>query len=79
MLFDPAVWLAKFMQLTNMTPDFRVFLLVLGMGYFALAWASEKYVLPKLAKLIGKVVEKVRSTPKQRKQYKIIQEKLKTR
>ncbi|KAI9746524.1 MAG: hypothetical protein M1818_000237 [Claussenomyces sp. TS43310] len=76
MLFDPAKWLAKFMQLTEMAPDFKIFILLLGIGYFLLAWLAEKYALPRLAKVIGKGVQKVRKTPKQRKTYKVVQERM---
>lgn len=76
MLFDPAVWLASFMQLTDMALDFRIFILVLGCGYFCLAWAAEKYFLPRLAKLFGIAKERLGKMPKRRKVYKVIQEKM---
>jgi len=53
MLLDPSKWLAQFMQLTEMTIDFRIFILILGIGYFGLAWSAEKYVLPRVAKVLG--------------------------
>jgi cation-transporting P-type ATPase 13A2 len=76
MLLDPAVWLASFMQLTNMALDFRIFILVLGCGYFCLAWSAEKYFLPRLAKLFGIAKERLGKMPKRRKVYKVIQEKM---
>ena len=76
MLLDPAVWLASFMQLTHMTVDFRLFVLVLGCGYFLLAWIGEKYVLPRLVKILGLAKEGLGRFPKQRKAYKVIQEKM---
>lgn len=78
MLFDPALWLSNFMQLTEMALDFRIFILVLGIGYFAIAWVSEKYLLPKLAKVIGITKQQISNVPKSRKAYKLIQEKLRT-
>ncbi|KAL3425620.1 p-type ATPase [Phlyctema vagabunda] len=74
MLFDPSEWLAKFMQLTQMSWDFKVFILVLGLGYVALAWIAENYVLPRLAKYLGMFKQSLTKTPKQRKQYKLILE-----
>jgi cation-transporting ATPase 13A3/4/5 len=76
MLFDPAVWLAGFMQLTDMALDFRIFILVLGCGYFCLAWSAEKYFLPRLAKLLGIGKERLGKMSKRRKVYKVIQAKM---
>jgi cation-transporting ATPase 13A2 len=75
MLFDPAVWLTNLMQLTYMDTKFKIFLMVLGLGNFAVAYLGEKVVLPVLAKWIG--ILKVKINPrfrKKRKEYKIIQE-----
>jgi cation-transporting ATPase 13A2 len=76
MLFDPSVWFSNFMQLTYLAWDFKIFILVLGVGYLALAWSMEKYGLPRLARLIGSAKEKLSKTPKQRKLYKVIQQKM---
>ncbi|CAG8982112.1 hypothetical protein HYALB_00003204 [Hymenoscyphus albidus] len=70
MLFDPSSEVAKFMQLTHMTWDFKVFLLSLGMGYIVLAWTGENYVLPRLAKYLGALKTKVSGKLKKRKEYK---------
>jgi len=78
MLFDPAQWLTDFMQLTYMSVAFKVFLLVLGLGNFCVAYLGEKYVLPVLAKWIGLL--KVKLNPKwkkKRKEYKVIAEDMK--
>ncbi|KAF2738544.1 P-type ATPase-like protein [Polyplosphaeria fusca] len=75
MLFDPAKWLVKLMELTSMDTSFEFFILVLGVGNFAIAYASEKFVFPALAKWIG--VMKVKVNPKwskKRKAYKEILE-----
>lgn len=75
MLFDPAMWLVNLMQLTPMSAGFKVFLLALGLGNFALAYVNEKFVLPVLAKWIG--LTKVMLNPKwrkKRKEYKLISE-----
>lgn len=74
MLFDPAEWLAAFMQLTDMAVDFRIFIMVLGIGYFVLAWTTEKHVFPRLARWIGKGVQKIKKKPKDRKAYKLVLE-----
>jgi cation-transporting ATPase 13A3/4/5 len=75
MLLDPAQWLVDLMQLTALALDFRAFILALGVGYFVLSWSSEKYVFPKLAKILGVLKEKS-SRPKRRKAYKLVQEKM---
>jgi cation-transporting ATPase 13A2 len=78
MLFDPSESVAKFMQLTKMSWDFRSFILALGIGYIALAWASENYLLPRLAKYLGSLKTAVTRKPKQRKAYKIVLEQMRT-
>jgi cation-transporting ATPase 13A3/4/5 len=72
MLLDPAAWLASFMQLTNMVVDFKLFILILGIGYFLLAWVGEKHVFPRLAKALGVAKERMSKAPKRRKVYKVI-------
>ncbi|CCU77440.1 cation-transporting ATPase [Blumeria hordei DH14] len=49
---------------------FQIFILCLGASYLIVAWLSESYLLPWLARLIGKVVN--RRSPKQRKIYKVV-------
>jgi cation-transporting P-type ATPase 13A2 len=78
MLFDPSDSLAKFMQLTKMSWDFRSFILVLGVGYIALAWTSENFVLPRLAKYLGILKTSITRKPKQRKAYKLVLEQMRT-
>ena len=73
MLLDPAVCIASFMQLTYMAVDFRLFILILGCGYFLIAWTGEKYVLPRFAKVLGLAKESLGRFPKRRKSYKVIQ------
>jgi cation-transporting ATPase 13A3/4/5 len=77
MLFDPSEWLSSFMQLTNMTWDFKTFILVLGLGYIAVAWTSENYLLPRVAKGLGLFKTKVLGRKKQRKAYKLVLEQMK--
>lgn len=66
------------MQLTYMKWDFKVFLLTLGIGYIVVAWTSENYILPRLAKSLGALKTKVSGTLKERKEYKVILEEMKT-
>jgi hypothetical protein len=75
MLFDPADWLASFMQLTTLTWDFKVFIFVLGVGYFFLAWVFEQYIFPRVAKFVGIAKQKM-GKKKERKAYKLVQERM---
>ena len=72
MLFDPSEWLANFMQLTEMSWDFRGFILALGIGYIFLAWTSEQYVFPELAKYLGFLQTWITGTPKKRETYELV-------
>jgi cation-transporting P-type ATPase 13A2 len=75
MLFDPAKWLSNLMELTYMSWDFKVFLLILGFAGFAIAMLCEKYAFAQLARQIGKTKAKLfPKKQKQRKQYKVIEE-----
>ena len=71
MLLDPSEWLSSFMQLTDMSWDFKTFILALGFGFIAVAWTSENYVLPRLAKYLGALKTRVTRKPKKRKEYKL--------
>lgn len=74
MLFDPAPWLAKLMELTWMSIKFRVFVLVLGVGYFACSYLAERQLFPRMAKWIGRFNQRVRGREKKRKEYKVVLE-----
>lgn len=77
MLFDPMVRLRKFMQLTSMPMDFKVFLFILALVGFGLSWIAEKRVLPRLARMIGTASEKLRPKyRKKRKLYKMLAEEM---
>jgi len=76
MLLDPSKWLSQFMQLTDMRWDFKLFVLVLGLGYILLAWVSENFMFPRLAKILGHVQTWVTRKPKQRKTYKLVLEQM---
>jgi cation-transporting P-type ATPase 13A2 len=75
MLLDPAKWLANFMDLTEMSLDYELFLLVLALVGFGIAYGAEHYLFQALAKYIGRLKRLLRpSHPKKRKQYKEILE-----
>lgn len=74
MLFDPAPWLYDLMELTWISPIFKIFILVLGLGGFCCMYLAEKLFFPRLAKVIGKLIIKVRGRVKKRKEYKIVME-----
>lgn len=75
MLLDPAKWLADFMELTEMSLDYRLFLLVLALVGFGIAYVAERRLFPATAKYVGRLNRALRpSHPKTRKQYKEILE-----
>ncbi len=73
MLLDPASWLITLMQLTNMSLEFKTFLLLLALGGFTVAWIAEKHMSIWVARLLGKTC--VTGWPrfqKREKLYKVI-------
>ena len=77
MLLDPAKWLASFMDLTEMSLSYELFLLLLAGIGFAVAWVTERYAFPVMAKWVGKLSKRLGSShQRQRKQYKIIREEM---
>jgi cation-transporting ATPase 13A3/4/5 len=72
MLFDPAAWVQGVMELTWTSPAFRVFILVLSIGSFAISHLSERTLFPRLAKAIGRAAQSWRKAEKKRKEYKVI-------
>jgi cation-transporting ATPase 13A2 len=75
MLFDPSEKVMEWMEITYINVPFKLFILGLGLGNFALAYVSERYLFPGLSKWIG--VLKVKLNPrwkKERKAYKVIAE-----
>ncbi|KAF1985978.1 hypothetical protein K402DRAFT_454662 [Aulographum hederae CBS 113979] len=71
-LFDPAIWLYNLMELTDMSSEFKIFILVLAVGGFAVAYLCERAVFPKLAGFIGNATGGKKR--KKRKTYKIVAE-----
>ncbi|MCJ1310192.1 hypothetical protein MMC25_003853 [Agyrium rufum] len=77
MLFDPSQGFADFMQLTDMSAKFKIFILVLGLGGFACAMTAEIALFPRLSKLLKKTHDRLfPSRRKKRKEYKILAEKM---
>lgn len=76
MVLAPAHWLRKTMQLTQMSWDYELFLVGLGIAFLVVAWAFERHLAMRLAKLVGRVQERVSGTVKRRKEYKMIQERM---
>jgi len=72
----PAHWLRKLMKLTPISWDFKGVIIALGVAYLANGWLGEKYVFPRLARLFGAIRKGVTKKSKKRKEYKIIQEKM---
>lgn len=71
-LFDPAPWLFDLMDLTPMSPAFKIFILGLGLGGFVCMYLAERLLFPHLSKWIGKVKTEWRGKTKKRKEYKVI-------
>lgn len=77
LLFDPAAWLVRFMQLTTMSTRFKIDLLAVAGGGFAFAWIAEQKLFPLLASFIGRIHDNLwPQRRKKRKQYKLIYEKM---
>lgn len=76
MVAGPAQWLQRLMQLTYMAGDFKIFIITLGVLYFALAWAGENLIFQRLARLIGHAKQSITQKQKTRKQYKVILEQM---
>jgi cation-transporting ATPase 13A3/4/5 len=76
MLFDPAAWVLDAMELTFLDTPFKVFILALGLGNFAMAYVGENMLFPGLSKWIGVAKSRFggQGMQKKRKEYKIIAE-----
>ena len=73
MLLDPGAWLANFMQLTELSNGFKIFIVVLGLGGFIFAWFTERFVFIWVARMLGRTHD-VLWAKYPRKQYKVIME-----
>ncbi|KAF4333604.1 ATPase [Fusarium beomiforme] len=74
MILTPAQWVIDLMQLTDMSWDYELFLIGLGVAYFIVAWAFEHFLALRLARVIGSVKQSLTGKAKKRKEYKVIAE-----
>ncbi|KAH7152534.1 hypothetical protein B0J13DRAFT_548672 [Dactylonectria estremocensis] len=74
MVLAPSKWLTTLMELTEMSWDYEVFLIGLGIAYILVALAFEKYLSLTLARWIGNAKQRVTGASKKRKEYKVILE-----
>ena len=79
LLFDPGTWLTNLMQLTDMSVDFKIFVLVLALGGLACAWIAERQVFLWLARLLGNLHDTLLpQRRKRRKEYKRLLDEMRT-
>ncbi len=76
MVLGPAHWLKKLMALTKISWDFKFFIIAMGLAYFVTAWAGERYVFQRVARLIVQTKRAITKRTKKRKEYKVIQERM---
>ncbi|KAG6017771.1 hypothetical protein E4U43_000009 [Claviceps pusilla] len=76
MVWSPAHWLKRLMELSSIKPNYKSFLLLLGVLYFVSAWVFDRHLARPLARSIGYAQQKITGKDKKRKQYKIIQERM---
>lgn len=77
MLLDPGAGLTRFMQLTFLSINFKISILVLATGGFLCAWVAERKVFLLLAKAVGVVHDRIwPDRRKKRKVYKLLLEKM---
>ncbi|KAK3325625.1 hypothetical protein B0H66DRAFT_616280 [Apodospora peruviana] len=72
----PAEWLRQLMQLTWMSWGFKGYISGLGVLYLVSAWVGEHTVFPRLARVVGQLRERYTKSPKNRKEYKVIRERM---
>ena len=61
MLLDPAQWLSYFMDLTEMSLNYELFLLVLAGIGFGVAYVAERYIFQVLAKYVARLKKILRA------------------
>ncbi|KAK2598982.1 hypothetical protein QQS21_005587 [Conoideocrella luteorostrata] len=76
MVLGPAHWLKKLMELSRIEWNYKLFLLLLGLAYFVIAWIFDKYLATPLARSLGQIKVRVTGKAKNRKQYKVIREEM---
>ena len=77
MLVDPGIWLSDFMNLTELSLNFKVFILILALGSFTCAWIAERHALLWIAGLLGRAHDFLwPQRRKTRKEYKLLLERM---
>ena len=77
MLVDPGIWLSDVMNLTELSINFRLFILILALGGSTCAWIAERHAFPWIARLLGQAHDRVwPQRVKKRKEYKLLLEKM---
>ncbi|EHA57052.1 hypothetical protein MGG_06925 [Pyricularia oryzae 70-15] len=76
MVLQPARPLTDLMELTWMALDFKFYIIVMGFVYLIIAYTAEHYAFQRIARLIGRVNQAVTGQAKKRKEYKMIQERM---
>lgn len=77
MLVDPGVGISDFMQLTWLSTNFKLFILILGLGGFACAWVAERHLFQWIARLLGRAHDRIwPQRRKKRKEYKRLLERM---
>lgn len=59
-----------------MALDFKFYIIVMGFVYLIIAYTAEHYAFQRIARLIGRVNQAVTGQAKKRKEYKMIQERM---
>jgi cation-transporting P-type ATPase 13A2 len=72
LLLDPAPWLYTAMELTYTSPLFKLSMLVLATAGFAASFGGEKFLFPRLARVLGRCRTQLSWRVKRRKAYKVI-------
>lgn len=76
LLVGPAGWLFNLMQLTEMSTNFKHFIIAIAVAGLATSLFLERFVLPQLARTIGKVKLALRPGSRKRKLYKLLEEEM---
>lgn len=76
MVLGPTHSIKHWMQITNISWSFKLTILGMGCIYLLLAWIGENYLFQPLARWLGKAKLAITQLPKQKKEYKIIAERM---
>lgn len=76
LLVGPVDWLSSLMQLTEMSTNFKGFIVLIAVAGLITSVFLERFVLPQLAKTIGRVKLALRPSSRKRKLYKLLEEEM---